>query len=162
MLSVTAPDMFKCVAAVSSWIRKEEYSNGNDFFNLDASKPFVPADTVYAASLAMSEFHVDSLAANLKELDVFIRVGSQDKTTHPWFSRRMVSVTSDVLQVYVSLSPSIYIFVCVCNIYNISVYLFMSAPYIEAPWHQLLARRGQRQRALVVGHGCSKRWRRSK
>ncbi len=90
MLSVSAPEAFKCVAAVSSWIRKEEYANGNDFFNLDASKPFVAAATVHAASLLMSEYHVDTLAANLKELDVLIRVGSQDKTTNPWFSRRMV------------------------------------------------------------------------
>jgi len=37
----------------------------------------------------MSEFHVDRLASNLQLHDVHIRVGSIDRTVHPWFSRRM-------------------------------------------------------------------------
>ena len=37
----------------------------------------------------MSEFHVDKLVSNLQGMQVNIRVGSNDRTTHPYFSRRM-------------------------------------------------------------------------
>jgi len=37
----------------------------------------------------MSEYHVDTQVSNLIGMDVQVRVGRSDMSTHPWFSRRM-------------------------------------------------------------------------
>ena len=84
--------MFSCVSVAAGWIRKEDYSSGNDFFNLDVSNTFVSPKVIQLLGQSMSEFHVDKLVPNLKGMHVNIRVGSRDVTTHPWFSRRMLRI----------------------------------------------------------------------
>ena len=37
----------------------------------------------------MSAYHPDKHIENLHNMDVHIRVGATDMTTHPWYSRRM-------------------------------------------------------------------------
>ena len=39
--------------------------------------------------IAMSSYHPDQIVSNLHDIDVKIRVGSNDMTTHPWYSRRI-------------------------------------------------------------------------
>eukprot|EP01034_Spumella_vulgaris_P025248 gene25248-31681_t len=87
--AVNSPELYTCLLPGSGWVRKEEYNTANAFFALDASNSLVDNDLKAVLELAMSEFHVDRLAVNLQGMDVHVRVGSADLTTHPWFSRRM-------------------------------------------------------------------------
>ena len=64
--------------------RKEEYSNGNSFFHLDIHNSYVESSLIAIMMDAMSEFHTDRFASNLVLNDVHIRVGSVDRTVHPW------------------------------------------------------------------------------
>mmetsp|Transcript_37189 Transcript_37189/g.37868 ORF Transcript_37189/g.37868 Transcript_37189/m.37868 type:complete len:752 (-) Transcript_37189:83-2338(-) len=78
-----------CVAALSSWIRKEEYGEANLFFGFDAGNSYVDPDLKRVLSMAMGEGHVDHLISNMRGLDAYIRVGGKDGITHPWYSRRL-------------------------------------------------------------------------
>eukprot|EP01041_Mallomonas_annulata_P000874 gene874-1699_t len=78
-----------CMVAVASWIRKEEYGDANSFFVLDAGGSFVDDELKSILAKAMSDGHLDSLVSNLKRIESLIRVGAADKTTHPWYSRRI-------------------------------------------------------------------------
>ena len=89
VISVNNPDLFSCVLSAAAWIRKEEYSGGNAFFDLDISNSYVDPELKLLLEQSMSEFHVDKLISNLQFANTHIRVGSDDSTTHPWFSRRM-------------------------------------------------------------------------
>lgn len=65
--------------------RKEEYANGNSFFHLDIQNSFVEPILISLLMDGMSEYHVDRMVTNLQLHDVYIRVGSIDRTVHPWF-----------------------------------------------------------------------------
>lgn len=88
MLAVNSPDLFTCLAPLSGWINKEEYGTANAFFHLDISASFVEPQLKELLESAMSDTHVDKLMHNVQGMDVHIRVGSADATTHPWYSRR--------------------------------------------------------------------------
>jgi len=83
------PDAIVCLSAAAGWIKKEEYATANAFFQLDVQNSYIDAELVALLTKSLSEFHVDKFSENLNELDVHLRVGSGDSTTHPWFSRRM-------------------------------------------------------------------------
>lgn len=89
MSGVNSPDSFTCASVAAGWVNKEEYGSANSFFSLDISTSYVDPEVKAILERAMSEFHVDRLAGNLKFKDIHVRVGSADPTTHPWFSRRM-------------------------------------------------------------------------
>lgn len=94
--AVNIPDTFICAAPTSGWVKKEEYSNGNAFFDLDIASSFAEPTLKAVLEGALSEFHVDKLASNLLGSAVHIRVGTHDLTTHPWFSRRMHRVLKSI------------------------------------------------------------------
>jgi hypothetical protein len=89
VVAVNNPDMVMCLSPSAGWIKKEEYGTSNSFFALDLSNSFIDPSLKRILELAMSEFHVDKLVSNLQNHKVHIRVGSNDMTTHPWYSRRM-------------------------------------------------------------------------
>ena len=89
LLAANYPDLSTCVSATASWTRKEEYGDSNRFFELDASGPLVAPALKALLESSMAEFHVDRLVRNMRGKEVYIRVGAQDRTTHPWYSRRM-------------------------------------------------------------------------
>jgi len=89
VVAVNNPDMAVCLSPSAGWIKKEEYGTSNSFFALDLSNSFIDPSLKRILELAMSEFHVDKLVSNLQNQKVHIRVGSNDMTTHPWYSRRM-------------------------------------------------------------------------
>jgi hypothetical protein len=86
MAAVNAPDLSVCVSPAAGWIRKEEYSTGNAFFELDIQNTYTPPGIVFASVVSyvfcslffsiiglksileacMSEFHVDRLVGNLR------------------------------------------------------------------------------------------------
>ena len=87
--SVNRPDSTVCISATAGWIRKEEYGHSNAFFHLDLDNTHVDAELKSILEKAMGEFHVDKMVSNLQNMNVHIRVGGIDMTTHPWYSRRM-------------------------------------------------------------------------
>ena len=89
VLSSNIPDSAVCVSCTAGWTRKEEYGTSNDFFKLDVSNSYINPSLKILLEMAMSEFHVDKFVSNLQFLDVYVRVGSNDLTTHPYYSRRM-------------------------------------------------------------------------
>lgn len=89
MTSMNHPDSFICLNPSSGWIRKEEYSYSNSFFDLDISNSYIDTKLKYILELMMSEFHSDKLIANIENVFTYIRVGEKDMNTHPWYSRRM-------------------------------------------------------------------------
>jgi uncharacterized protein (DUF1786 family) len=88
-LAVNNPDMAVCTASAASWIRKEDYGRANAFFGLDVQNTIMDPQLKRILEQSMMEFHVDRMVSNLRSVDVNIRVGMQDFTTHPWHSRRM-------------------------------------------------------------------------
>lgn len=86
------PDLFSCVLPASGWIKKEEYSTGNAFQGLDQSTSYLDPSIKNLLEASWSEDHIDRLASNLAHSRVHVRVGSHDRTTHPWYSRRMYRV----------------------------------------------------------------------
>lgn len=90
MNAVNFPDFSGCISATAGWIRKEEYGGSNQFFELYISNSYVEPDLKALLELSMSEFHVDRLVRNMLGKVVHIRVGERDRTTHPWYSRRML------------------------------------------------------------------------
>ena len=89
MLAVNSPDLFTCLAPLSGWINKEEYGSANAFFHLDSSSSYVDPQLKELLESSMSDAHADKLMHNVQGMDVHIRVGGVDMTTHPWYSRRM-------------------------------------------------------------------------
>ena len=89
MAALNSPDLFSCLAPLSGWINKEEYSNSNAFFELDIGNSYVDPELKAMLEMAMSEFHSDKMIPNVLGMDVHLRVGANDLTTHAWFSRRM-------------------------------------------------------------------------
>lgn len=89
MLALNSPDLFTCLASLSGWVNKEEYGTANAFFHLDSSSSYVDPQLKEILQSAMSDTHADKLMHNVQGMDVHIRVGSADATTHPWYSRRM-------------------------------------------------------------------------
>jgi hypothetical protein len=87
---MNAPDLFSCLLPCAGWIKKEEYGNSNLFFSLDISNSFVNPLLKSILERSLSEYHIDQFISNLQTSSVVhIRVGSNDVTTHPWYSRRM-------------------------------------------------------------------------
>ena len=83
-------DHYVCVAATSSWISKESYHVANAFFTLDAQSQYVDPSLKVLLEMALQEYQPDTLVANLGGMQrIHIRVGRQDYTTHPYYSRRM-------------------------------------------------------------------------
>ena len=89
MTSVLNPDHSVCGSITAGWIRKEEYGHSNDFFNLDVQNSFIDPDLKRILEVSMSSYHPDKVMKNLHDMDIKIRVGAADSTTHPWYSRRM-------------------------------------------------------------------------
>ena len=82
-------DFSTCASITSGWIRKEEYSNSNKFFELDIQNSYIDTDLKRILGYTMSAYHPDRLFVNLRRTDVKLRVGTKDMTTHPWYSRRL-------------------------------------------------------------------------
>jgi hypothetical protein len=83
------PDAFVCSFPFSGWIKKEEYSNSNAFYELDIASSSTSPILKRILEQVLSEYHSDLLVSNLQLHRVHLRVGGQDATTHPWFTRRM-------------------------------------------------------------------------
>lgn len=77
------------VVSSASWLRKDQYADSNKVLLHDLATPKVEPLLQGLLRTAEAEFDVEAQAATVAHLPVLIRVGSQDRTVHPWFSRRM-------------------------------------------------------------------------
>ncbi|CAK9004594.1 unnamed protein product [Durusdinium trenchii] len=77
------------VISSASWLRKDQYSDSNKVFLHDVATAFVEPTLAALLRQAELDFDVEAQAASLVHLPVLIRVGSRDRTSHPWFSRRI-------------------------------------------------------------------------
>ncbi|CAJ1416086.1 unnamed protein product [Effrenium voratum] len=77
------------VVSSASWLRKDQYADSNKVLLHDVASPHVEPALAALLKQAEAPFDAEALAPSLADLPVLIRVGSRDRTVHPWFSRRM-------------------------------------------------------------------------
>lgn len=87
--STNTPNVFQCIMPLASWIKKEEYATSNLFLALDISNSFINILLKHIIERCLYEYHIDHMIDNLITSNIYLRVGSHDFTTYPWFTRRM-------------------------------------------------------------------------
>lgn len=91
LLALALRDAAVGLVSSASWLRKDQYSDSNRVFLHDVATPDVDPALAALLRAAEVEYDVEAHAATLAGgLRVLLRVGSQDTTVHPWFSRRML------------------------------------------------------------------------
>ncbi|XP_012559712.2 uncharacterized protein LOC100209092 isoform X1 [Hydra vulgaris] len=88
-VSVHNPDRALAVISGAGWLSKEDYGDSNLFYHFDVSISYIDPAIKLVQEACINENHADKHASNLKGIYVMIRVGADDKTVHPYFSRRM-------------------------------------------------------------------------
>ncbi|CAD5122884.1 DgyrCDS11284 [Dimorphilus gyrociliatus] len=89
-LATHYPDKALGVIALAGWISKESYGDSNLFFVHDQSLDFTDPITKYFLEASIAENNVNRLVSNLHDIPIMVRVGSSDRTVHPFFSRKML------------------------------------------------------------------------
>eukprot|EP00927_Polykrikos_kofoidii_P034514 TRINITY_DN29275_c0_g1_i1.p1 TRINITY_DN29275_c0_g1~~TRINITY_DN29275_c0_g1_i1.p1 ORF type:complete len:1064 (+),score=172.94 TRINITY_DN29275_c0_g1_i1:62-3193(+) len=90
LLAAGLPGAALCVASSASWLRKDQYADSNKVFLHDIATSEVEPALEALLRSAETEFDVERHAATLASVPVMARVGSKDRTVHPWFTRRMI------------------------------------------------------------------------
>ena len=88
-LSVHHPDKTLAVISAAGWLSKEDYGDSNVFYRHDVSISHTDPLTKSVQESCVAENQADKHASNLRGIPVMIRIGADDKTVHPYFSRRM-------------------------------------------------------------------------
>ncbi|XP_074660573.1 uncharacterized protein LOC141913023 isoform X2 [Tubulanus polymorphus] len=91
-LATHFPDRALAVISLAGWIKKEEYGDSNLFFKHDVSTSSVDPMTKAVMEMCIAENDADRLSSNLKDIPILTRIGSNDRTVHPYFTRRMQRV----------------------------------------------------------------------
>ena len=94
LLAVTSPDRVRAVNPNAGWLCKEFYGDSNTAFLFDSRLDSVDHRLRAILAASVAENCATSLASNLRGTGVYARVGSEDKTVPPWFSRRMMRIMS--------------------------------------------------------------------
>ncbi|XP_014674933.1 PREDICTED: uncharacterized protein LOC106815023 [Priapulus caudatus] len=88
-------DRALAVVSLAGWIRKEDYGDSNLFMRHDVAAadvdPFLKAILESCVTTCDAERH----AGNIRHKPVMIRVGGNDRTVHPYYSRRMYRVLKE-------------------------------------------------------------------
>nr|XP_006825285.1 PREDICTED: uncharacterized protein LOC102809823 [Saccoglossus kowalevskii] len=88
-LATHFPDRALAVMSLAGWIKKEEYSDSNEFFRHDTSTSHTDPAVKAIMEACIVENNADIHVSNIQHLDVFTRIGANDRTVHPYFVRRM-------------------------------------------------------------------------
>lgn len=88
-LSVHHPDKALAVISAAGWLSKENYGDSNLFYHHDVSVSHTDHMTKSIQESCIAENQADKHASNLKGIPVMIRIGANDRTVHPYFTRRM-------------------------------------------------------------------------
>lgn len=89
------PDTLLCAAPMAGWISKEFYSDSNRVFEEDVAVSHSDMSLQGLLRAATTENNVDVYASNLAGIPVLARVGQDDKTTAPWFTRKMARIVNE-------------------------------------------------------------------
>jgi len=96
VVATAQPAQFVCASFASGWLRKENYGGGNDFQRWDADEVGVEPQLKALLEANLAEFHPDRLVGNLQFLKyLHVRVGRNDVTTPPWYSRRLMRLLAE-------------------------------------------------------------------
>ncbi|ELU12464.1 hypothetical protein CAPTEDRAFT_191936 [Capitella teleta] len=88
-LATHYPDRVIALIPLAGWNKKEEYGDSNAFFRHDISSSEVDPRLKAILESCVSENEVDRHVSNLKGIPVLARIGTDDRTVHPYFVRRM-------------------------------------------------------------------------
>ncbi|KAL8611053.1 hypothetical protein ACOMHN_042669 [Nucella lapillus] len=88
-LATHFPDRAIGLAALAGWIKKEEYGDSNLFFKHDIATSHTDASVKAIMEACIGENDADRHISNLWKLPVLFRIGANDRTVHPFFTRRM-------------------------------------------------------------------------
>lgn len=78
------------IASSAGWLRKDQYADSNKVLLHDVASPWVEPALATILRECEVEFDAEALAPSLVGVPILLRVGSRDRTVHPWFSRRML------------------------------------------------------------------------
>ncbi|OLP92752.1 hypothetical protein AK812_SmicGene25410 [Symbiodinium microadriaticum] len=78
------------IASSAGWLRKDQYADSNKVLLHDVASPWVEPALATVLRECEVEFDAEALAPSLVGVPILLRVGSRDRTVHPWFSRRML------------------------------------------------------------------------
>jgi hypothetical protein len=84
-------DTDRAIGAVSvaGWVRKEAYGDSNRFLLHDIGHAYVDPAMKNIIEATFSEYSVDLFSSNFVGLPIMIRVGENDFSVPPWYSRKM-------------------------------------------------------------------------
>lgn len=172
-----SPFLFRALALapLAGWLSKEQYGDANALLRMDVAVSQIDPGMASVLAATVRENDVDAAASNVVGLPVLMRIGAQDATVHPYYSRRLHRVLHQ-LHADVQRGPSrwpapspLAADVGVVELPG-CVALCVLAP--RGCTHALHARRQDadalapvwrvgctQQAALVVGHGRGQRWR---
>ncbi|KAK7493419.1 hypothetical protein BaRGS_00015319, partial [Batillaria attramentaria] len=88
-LATHYPDRAVGLAALAGWIKKEEYGDSNLFFRHDVATSHTDPAVKAVMEACIAENDADRHVSNLWKIPVLCRIGGNDRTVHPFFSRRM-------------------------------------------------------------------------
>ncbi|XP_041353509.1 uncharacterized secreted protein ARB_06907-like isoform X2 [Gigantopelta aegis] len=88
-LATHYPDRALAVVSLAGWIKKEEYGDSNLFFRHDTATSHTDPAVKAIMEASIAENDADRHVLNLQDVPVLSRIGSQDRTVHPYFVRRM-------------------------------------------------------------------------
>ncbi|CAL1546091.1 unnamed protein product [Lymnaea stagnalis] len=99
------PDRAIGLISLAGWMKKEEYGDSNLFFSHDIATSHTDPSVKAIMEACIGENDADKHVANLKGIPVLARIGSNDRTVHPYYVRRMVRLLkeADVNVVYSEL-----------------------------------------------------------
>ena len=83
------PDRAIGAVSIAGWIRKEAYGDSNRFLLHDIGHSYIDPAMKSIIETTFSEFSVDLHSSSLVGLPVLIRVGENDFSVPPWYSRKM-------------------------------------------------------------------------
>ena len=83
------PDRAIGAVSIAGWIRKEAYGDSNRFLLHDIGHSYIDPALKSIIETTFSEFTVDLHSSSLIGLPVLIRVGENDFSVPPWYSRKM-------------------------------------------------------------------------
>ena len=93
--ATAAPDLALALAPAAGWLVKEGYGDANTPFWADLHEPAVDGALKAVLLAAVADQRPDTHASNIAGMPTHVRVGANDATTHPWYSRRMARLVAD-------------------------------------------------------------------
>ena len=77
------------MVSIAGWVRKEAYGDSNRFLLHDIGHSYIDAAMKNIVEATFSEYSIDLYSSNFVGLPILIRVGENDFSVPPWYSRKM-------------------------------------------------------------------------